>query len=101
MRRILIIITVFCTSIIGLSIFNNISFNKYKRNKDSIELLRDSLLLRQSELQDSLLQKTIILDSIYLKSKSSDSAIQVDIHQIIDNSKKIIKLQKQIFQENK
>ena len=90
-----------CVVIIGFTLFNNISFNTKILNKKSTELLKDSLLLRQVEMQDLLLQKTSALDSISLDNKSSNSIIQEEIHKIRDNSDEILKFQKKIYKNRK
>lgn len=97
----IITVIVLCSTIIGLSMFNSISYNRDKKRKDSIEVSRDSLLLRQSKVYDSLLQKIVMLDSIFFDHKSTDSTIKVDIQQIKYNSKMILNLQKQILLKNK
>lgn len=63
---------VLCIAIIVLSIFNNISFITDKWHKDSVESMKDSLLFRQPEVLDLLLQETTILDSMYFKYQSSE-----------------------------
>ena len=97
----IITVIVLCSTIIGLSMFNSISYNRDKKRKDSIEVSRDSLLLRQSKVHDSLLLKIVMLDSLFFDNKSTDSTIKVDIQQIKYNSKMILNLQKQILLKNK
>lgn len=97
----IIIISIFCIAILGLSLFNNTSFNKDKQHKDSIESHKDSLLLRQSEILDSLIQETMVFDSICMVYKSSNSIIKAEIMNVKDNSENILKLQKKILQKNK
>ena len=53
----IIIATVLCLVIIGLSTFKNCYFNKDKRLKDSIERQRDYLIQRQIVSQDSLIKE--------------------------------------------
>ncbi len=101
MKKVITFIAILCVVIIGISILNNISFNKEILSKKFTELLKDSLLLRQVEMQDLLLQKTSILDSMCIDNKSSDSIIQEEIQEIRDNSDEILKLQKKIFQISK
>lgn len=95
------IVIVLCIIIIRLSMHNNVTYIKDKKQKDSIDLLRDSLIFKESRIQDSLLKKTEILDSIYLDNKSNDSIIKVYIQQINNDSKSILKIQKQILLKNK
>jgi hypothetical protein len=87
--------------IIGFAIFNNISFNEEIQSKKSTELLKDSILLRQVEKQDLLLQKTLILDSMNSDNKSNNSIIQEKIQRIKDNSDEILKFQKKLYQNSK
>lgn len=82
MKKNITFIAVLCVVIIKISILNNISFNKEILGKKSAGLLKDSLLLRQIEMQDLLLQKTSILDSMCIDNKSSDSIIQKEIQKI-------------------
>lgn len=91
------IVVVLCSIIIGLSMINNASYRINKKHKDSIELLRDSLMFKECIIQDSLLQKIGILDSIYLDNKFKDSIIKVYIQQIHNDSKSILNIQKQIL----
>lgn len=88
-----------CIVIIGFTILNNISFNAETLNKKSTELLKDSILLRQVEMQDLLLQKISVLDSMSLDNKSN-SVIQEEILKIRDNSDEILKFQKKVYQKN-
>ena len=83
------------------AIFNNISFNEEIQSKKSTELLKDSILLRQVEKQDLLLQKTLILDSMNSDNKSNNSIIQEKIQRIKDNSDEILKFQKKLYQNSK
>lgn len=101
MKKSIAIITVFCAVIIGLSIFKNISFNNKILTIKTTELLKDSLLLKQTEIQDLMLQKNAVLDSMRLDKKTSDSIIQEEIQKIKDNSNKILIFQKKIFQNRK
>lgn len=95
------IVIVLCSIIIRLSMHNNVTYIKDKKQKDSIDLLRDSLIFKESNIQDSLLRKIEILDSIYLDNKSNDSIVKVYIQQINNDSKSILKIQKQILLKNK
>lgn len=94
-------VIVLCSIIIRLSMHNNVTYIKDKKQKDSIDLLRDSLIFKESNIQDSLLRKIEILDSIYLDNKSNDSIVKVYIQQINNDSKSILKIQKQILLKNK
>jgi len=86
---------------VWFAIFNNISFNEEIQSKKSTELLKDSILLRQVEKQDLLLQKTLILDSMNSDNKSNNSIIQEKIQRIKDNSDEILKFQKKLYQNSK
>ncbi len=101
MKKIIIFIGLLCVVIIGFAIFNNISFNEEIQSKKSTELLKDSILLRQVEKQDLLLQKTLILDSMNSDNKSNNSIIQEKIQRIKDNSDEILKFQKKLYQNSK
>lgn len=101
MKKIIIFIGLLCVVIIGFAIFNNISFNEEIQSKKSTELLKDSILLRQVEKQDLLLQKTLILYSINSDNKSNNSIIQEKIQRIKDNSDEILKFQKKLYQNSK
>ena len=90
-----------CVVIIGFTVLNNISFNEEMQGKSSTELLRDSLSLRQVEMQDLLLRKSSVLDSMNLDNRSSNLIIKKEIQKIRDNSDEILKLQKKIYQNNK
>lgn len=57
MKKVITFIAILCVIIIGFSILNNISFHKKILSRKSTELLKDSLLLRQVEMQGLLLQK--------------------------------------------
>ena len=70
------LVIVLCVIIIGLSILKNGSFNTNKRCQDSLELQLSRSILKQSLVQDSLLQKIMLLDSIYHHHKANNSAIQ-------------------------
>lgn len=95
------IVIVLCSIIIRLSMHNNVTYIKDKKHKDSIDILRDSLIFKESRIQDSLLKKIEILDSIYLDNKSNDSIVKVYIQQINNDSKSILRIQKQILLKNK
>ena len=101
MKKIIIFIGLLCVVIIGFAIFNNISFNEEIQSKKSTELLKDSILLRQVEKQDLLLQKTLVLDSMNSDNKSNNSIIQEKIQRIKDNSDEILKFQKKLYQNSK
>lgn len=101
MKKVITFIAILCVIIIGFSILNYLSFHKKVLSRKSTELLKDSLLLRQVEMQGLLLQKKSVLDSICLYNKTSDSIIQEEIQKIRDNSDKILKFQKKIFQNSK
>lgn len=101
MKKITIFIGLLCVVIIGFAIFNNISFNEEIQSKKSTELLKDSILLRQVEMQDLLLQKTLVLDSMNSDNKSNNSIIQEKIQRIKDNSDEILKFQKKLYQNSK
>ena len=101
MKKSTTMIVLLCFVILGFTILNNISFNAKILSKKSTELLKDSLLLRQVEMQDLLLRKTSILDSMSLDNKSSNSIIQEEIQKIRDNSDEILIIQKKIYQYSK
>ena len=90
MKKNIILIVLLCVVIIGFTILNNISFNKETLSKKSTELLMDSILFRQVEMQDSLLQKTSVLDSMSLDNRSSTSVIHEEIQKIRNNSDEIL-----------
>lgn len=90
-----------CVVIIGCAIYKNISYNEERQSENSTELLKDSLFLRQVEMQELLLRKSSVLDSINLDNKSSNSIIKEEIQKIRDNSDKIQKFQKKIYQNSK
>ena len=97
----IIIATVLCLVIIGLSTFKNCYFNKDKRLKDSIERQRDYLIQRQIVSQDSLIKEIKKLNSLLNEYKLKDTTIQADIKQIIYYSNKSLKLQKQVLRKIK
>ena len=101
MKKIITFIILLCIVIIGLAILNNIYFNDEILSKKSTELSKDSLLYRQVEIQDSLLGKSSVLDSMNLDHKYSNSIIKEEIEKIRDNSAEILKFQKKIYQNNK
>lgn len=101
MKKYIILIVLLCVVIIGFAILNNISFNEKTLSKKSIELLKDSLLHRQVEMQDSLSRKISVLDSMSLDNKSSNSVIHEEIQKIRDNSNEILRFQKKIYQNSK
>lgn len=101
MKKVIAFIIILCVIIIGISILNNIFFNKEIQNRKSAELLKDSLLHRRVEIQDLLLQKSSILDSMRKDNKSSISIIQKEIQKIKDNSDENLKWQKKIFSISK
>lgn len=90
-----------CVVTIGFAILNNISFNEEMQSKKSTELSKDSLFHRQVEMQDLLLGKSSVLDSMNLDHKYSDSIIKEEIQKIRGNSDEILKFQKKIYQNNK
>ena len=97
----IIIATVLCLVIIGLSTFKNCYFNKDKRLKDSIERQRDYLIQRQIVSQDSLIKEIKKLNSLLNEYKLKDTTIQADIKQIIYYSNKSLKLQQQVLRKIK
>lgn len=101
MKKVITFIAILCVVIIGISILKNISFIKEIQSRESTKFLKDSLLHRQTEIQDLLLQKSSILDSMRKDNKSSNSIIQKGIQEIRDNSDENLKIQKKIFQINK
>lgn len=101
MKKIITFIIFLCAFIIAFAILNNKSFNEEMQSKKSIELSKDSLLYRQVELQDLLLGKYSVLDTMNLEHKSNNSIIKEEIKKIRDNSDKILKFQKKIYQNNK
>lgn len=101
MKKIITFIILLCVIIIGFAILNNISFNKEMQSKKATDLSKDSLLYRQVEIQDLLLGKSSVLDSMNLDHKYSNSIIKVEIEKIRDNSDEILKFQKKIYQNNK
>ncbi len=101
MKKNMILIVLLCVVIIGFTILNNISFNKETLSKKSTELLKDSILFRQVEMQDSLLQKTSVLDSMSLDNRSSTSVIHEEIQKIRSNSDEILRFQMKIYQNSK
>jgi len=100
MKKNIILIVLLCVVIIGFTILNNISFNDETLSKKSTELLKDSILLRQAEMQDLMLRKTSVLDSMSSDNKTSNSVIQEEIQKIRVNSDEILKFQK-IYQNSK
>lgn len=101
MKKIITFIILLCVVIIGFAILNNISFNEEMQSKKSTDLSKDSLFHRQVEMQDLLLGKSSVLDSMNLDHKSSNSIIKEEIQKIRDNSDEILKFQKKIYQNNK
>ncbi len=101
MKKIITFIILLCVIIIGFAILNNISFNKEMQSKKATDLSKDSLLYRQVEIQDLLLGKSSVLDSMNLDHKYSNSIIKEEIEKIRDNSDEILKFQKKIYQNNK
>ena len=100
MKKIITFIILLCAFIIVFAVFNNISFNEEIQSKKSTELSKDSLLYRQVEMLDLLLGKSSVLDTMKLEHKSNDSIIKEEIQKIRDNSDKILKFQKKIYQNN-
>ena len=91
-----------CVVLIGLSISNNISFIKKVNNEEMIELKKDSLIAKQYILLDSLLTRSILLDSIYHYEKLNDSIIQAELKQVINDSISVFNFCHQIIlKENK
>lgn len=101
MKKIITFIILLCVVIIGLAILNNISFNEEMQSKKSTDSSKDSLFHRQVEMQDLLLGKFSVFDSMNLDHKSSNSIIKEDIQKIRDNSDEILKFQKKIYQNSK
>lgn len=101
MKKIITFIMLLCVVTIGFAILNNISFNEEMQSKKSTELSKDSLFHRQVEMQDLLLGKSSVLDSMNLDHKYSDSIIKEEIQKIRGNSDEILKFQKKIYQNNK
>ncbi len=101
MKKIITFVGLLCVFIIGFAIFNNISFKEEMQSKKTTELSRDSLFHRQVEMQDLLLGKSSLLDSMNLDNRSSNLIIKKEIQKIRDNSDEILKLQKKIYQNNK
>lgn len=101
MKKIITSIILLSAVIIAFAIINNISFNEEMLSKKSTELSKDSILLRQVEMQDSLLRKTLVLDTMNLEHKSNNSIIKEEIQKIRDNSDEILKFQKKIYQNSK
>ncbi len=101
MKKIITFIILLCVVIIGFAIFNNISFNEEMQSKKSTDSSKDSLFHRQVEMQDLLLGKFSVFDSMNLDHKSSNSIIKEEIQKIRDNSDEILKFQKKIYQNSK
>ena len=101
MKKIITSIILLCTVIIAFAILNNITFNEGMQSKNNAELSKDSLLRRQVEMQDLLLGKSSILDTMNLEHKYSNSIIKEEIQKIRDNSDEILKFQKKIYQNSK
>ena len=101
MKKSITSVILLCAVIIALAIINNSSFNKGMQSKKNAELSKDSLLRRQVEMQDLLLGKSSILDTMNLEHKYSNSIIKEEIQKIRDNSDEILKFQKKIYQNNK
>lgn len=100
MKKIITFIILLCAVIIVLAVLNNISFKEEIQSKKTTELSKDSLLCRQVEMLDLLLEKSSVLDSMNLEYKSNNSIIKEEIQKIRDNSDKILKCQKTIYQNN-
>ena len=100
MKKIITFIILLCAFIIAFAVLNNISFNKEMQSKETTDSSKDSLLYRQVGIQDLLLGKSSVLDSMNLDHKSSNSIIKEEIQKIRDNSDKILKFQKTIYQNN-
>lgn len=98
MKKSITSIILLCTVIIAFAIINNITFNEGMQSKNDAELSKDSLLRRQVEMQDLLLGKSSILDTMNLEHKYSNSIIKEEIQKIRDNSDEILKFQKKIYQ---
>ena len=101
MKIIITFVILLCVVIIGFARLNNISFNEEMQSKKSTDLSKDSLFHRQVEMQELLLEKLSLLDSMNLDHKSSNSIIKEEIQKIRDNSDEILKFQKKIYQNNK
>ena len=101
MKKIITSIILLCTVIIAFAILNNITFNEGMQSKNNAELSKDSLLRRQVEMQDLLLRKASVLDTMNLEHKSNNSIIKEEIQKIRDNSDEILKFQKKIYQNSK
>lgn len=101
MKKIITFIILLCVIIIGFAILNNISFNEEIQSKKSTDFSKDSLFHRQVEMQDLLLGKSSILDTMKLDYKYSNSIIKEEIQKIRDNSDEILKFQKKIYQNSK
>ena len=101
MKKSITSVILLCAVIIALAIINNSSFNKGMQSKKNAELSKDSLLRRQVEMQDLLLGKSSILDTMNLVHKYSNSIIKEEIQKIRDNSDEILKFQKKIYQNSK
>ena len=78
-----------------------LAHDKWIQSKKTTELSKDSLLCRQVEMLDLLLEKSSVLDSMNLDHKSSNSIIKEEIQKIRDNSDEILKFQKKIYQNSK
>lgn len=101
MKKIITSIILLCAVIITFAILKNISFNEGIQSKKTAELSKDSLLRRQVEMQDLLLGKSSVLDTMNLEHKSNNSIIKEEIQKIRDNSDEILKFQKKIYQNSK
>ena len=101
MKKIITSIILLCTVIIAFAILNNITFNEGMQSKNNAELSKDSLLRRQVEMQDLLLGKSSVLDTMNQEHKSNNSIIKEEIQKIRDNSDEILKFQKKIYQNSK
>lgn len=100
MKKIITFNILLCAVIIVFAVLNNISFKEEIQSKKTTELSNDSLLCRQVEMLDLLLEKSSVLDSMNLEYKSNNSIIKEEIQKIRDNSDKILKCQKTIYQNN-
>lgn len=100
MKKIITFTILLCAFIIAFAVLNNISFKEEIQSKKTTELSKDSLLCRQVEMLDLLLEKSSVLDSMNLEYKSNNSIIKEEIQKIRDNSDKILKFQKTIYQNN-
>lgn len=101
MKKIITFIILLCIVIIGFAVLNNISFNEEMQSKKATELSKDSLFHRQLEMQDLLLGKSSVLDSMNLDHKSSNSIIKEEIQKKRSNSDEILEFQKKIYQNYK